>query len=432
MGGSVDVLKGEDQHGWHANAVAVAMDKVRQHKSSQMGYLRGMRPFEALKLKRNGGGIVPFGVNSMGGQFVGEPYMSSKGELRGELRGGIMFTKAGQDYIQELLNRRQSEYAEMGARTVRESSSAYTDPTLANALLATVYPLYDNLMDDLRTLTVKSASTFNAWWSMMLAVMPQLGSNYRSNLLEMADNLGDTYNGAKEQVERMRGDKTMLQLTSVGSRIMKAIAVIREYCGSALTNQPAPIDLPAPSLIKTPERVRNPKTGELEPYEYGAVPAMPFSGVKGALPAQEAGITASEVSRGTLLAEINRRIGVSLAPAMLRRTEAVVERIVVGEAMELNPDEFEVVEGIQEATRAERADEAQNAPTVAPERRRRTGRLANQPAVGTRAREGSRGVAQFMEQNLQAPTAPTNEVVGEGRRPRRVARHHRIKNALNE
>jgi hypothetical protein len=239
MGAPMDIMKGTDEHGWYKNSVQTAMDRVNQIASSKRNYLAGVRPFQALQLKRNAGGIVPFGVNSRGGQFEAEPFMSS----RGELRGGIMFTKAGQDYIQTLLNQRQRQYAEMGDRTVREQPTAFTDPTLGKDLLSQVMPLYNVLLDDLRTLTVKSATSFNSFWAMMLSVMPQLGSNFRSNLLEIADTLAETVQGAEEQVKRdKRTSKRFDQLFALSGRILKAIEVIRLYCGEALRTTPAPID----------------------------------------------------------------------------------------------------------------------------------------------------------------------------------------------
>jgi len=238
VGTPIDIMKGTDEHGWYKDSVKTAMDRVNQIASSKRNLLAGVRPFQALNLKRNAGGIVPFGTNSIGGQFVGEPFMSS----RGELRGGIMFTKAGQDYIQDLLNQRQRQYAEMADRTVREQPTAFTDPTLGKELLSQVMPLYYTLLDDLRTLTVKSATSFNSFWAMMLSVMPQLGSNFRSNLLEIADTLGEAVFGAERKVKAIRGDKRYDQLFAISGRILKAIEIIRLYCGGALQSTPAPID----------------------------------------------------------------------------------------------------------------------------------------------------------------------------------------------
>jgi len=260
--GRPNVDMGSDEHGWYADAVKVANDRVNQIRSSKKMYERGVRPFEALGIRRNRGAIVPFGVNSIGGQFVSQP--SAQG---GHLTGGIMFTKEGQEYLQDLLNKRQKQYAEMyGETQAREIPSSYTDPTEGDKILAVVYPLYNTLLDDLRTFTLKTDS-FSKFWAVMLSSLPLLGANYRTKIIDIADTLDlvldGAYSGAEERQYRKeltKKEKDLLE--SLNVRINRAVAVLRAYCGNSVNGSNSPIDAPSAEQREAIVSEMNKKLGE--------------------------------------------------------------------------------------------------------------------------------------------------------------------------
>jgi hypothetical protein len=223
----MNIDKGEDQYGWYADAKRVAMDGVRQRRSAEATYLRGVRPFSRLVSNRNG--IAPFGVNSVGRQFLDEP------ESKGSLTGGIMFTKAGQQYIQKLLNDRQQQYAEQGATEPRYIPTSTTDVETGETALAIIYPQWDILLDDLRTFNVHSYESFNPWWASMLALLPTLGSNFRPQIKEIAGVLGgelraweDKYFGKFSKGSNLNQP---LHYRDIVSKLNKAFIVITLYIG---------------------------------------------------------------------------------------------------------------------------------------------------------------------------------------------------------
>jgi len=218
-----DIQSGSDKYGWSRQARDSAMDGVRQIAHSKAVYLRGRRPFETLGLHRNRTGIRPNGIGTMGGQF----------EERPSLSGGIMFTKAGQDYIQKLLNARQKQYAEMeGQSSVREVPTSYTDDSVGESALNAVYPLFDAFLDDLRTYNVKSVTNLNNWWGQMLTTLPILGSNFRSRIkddiiIPLRDNLQRFL-----EVFATRGSPQEKKLANtVDARASKAQLVLEAYIG---------------------------------------------------------------------------------------------------------------------------------------------------------------------------------------------------------
>lgn len=230
VGSPIDVDMGSDHYGWYRDAVKVANDRVKQIQSSKRMYERGERPYEKLHLRTNRGAITPFGVNSVGGEFVSPPERTS----RGELRGGIMFTKAGQDYLQGLLNKRQKEYAEIYSTSSREVPTSTTDESAGEIALNAVYPLYDALLDDLRTFNVKSLSTFNNWWAMMLTTLPILGSNFRQQIKEITDTLAEIATPYQSYVlkELDEGSNAWKLGRGMVLRLEKAIWVMNQYIGS--------------------------------------------------------------------------------------------------------------------------------------------------------------------------------------------------------
>jgi len=234
VGSPIDVDMGSDQYGWHRDAVKVAKDRINQIHSSQKQYLRGARPYELLKLRTNRGAIVPFGINGIGGKFVEPPQRASEGELR----GGIMMTKAGQDYLQTLLNKRQKQYAEMYAEAPRTIPTSNTDDTVGETALSAVYPLYDALLDDLRTLNVKSVSAFNSWWAMMLTTLPILGANFREEIAEIAGTLSAVAQPYAEYISReyAEGSAQSKLGRNVLLRLDKALKVMWLYIGSTDQN----------------------------------------------------------------------------------------------------------------------------------------------------------------------------------------------------
>jgi hypothetical protein len=232
VGSPIAVDMGSDQYGWHRDAVKVAHDRLNQIETSKKQYLRGARPYEILNLRTNRGAIVPFGGGY--GEFDEKPQRASQGELR----GGIMFTKAGQDYLQTLLNKRQKQYAEMYAESPRTIPTSNTEDRLGEVALNAVYPLYDALLDDLRTYNVKSVSTFNAWWAMMLTTLPILGSNFRPQINEICENLGAVAQSFSEEIARTtdEGSARRNLARNVLQRLDKALKVMWLYIGTTTQN----------------------------------------------------------------------------------------------------------------------------------------------------------------------------------------------------
>jgi hypothetical protein len=177
---------------------------------------------------------VPFGIAGIGGEFKEPPQNSSMGELR----GGIMMTKAGQDYLQSLLNKRQKQYAEMYAEAPRTIATSNTDDTVGETALSAVYPLYDALLDDLRTLNVKSVSTFNSWWAMMLTTLPILGANFREEIAEIAGTLSAVAQPYSDYISReyAEGSAQSKLGRNVILRLDKALKVMWLYIGSTDQN----------------------------------------------------------------------------------------------------------------------------------------------------------------------------------------------------
>jgi len=255
-----DVDMGGDEYGWAEDARRKAMDRVKQTRSAEHQYLLGVRPFQRLGLVRNSTGIKPFGINTFGGEFLSEPnarggnaiwkYASEyePRPVRGgsELRGGIMFTKAGQDYLQELLNKRQKEYAEMaGDRQANAVENANTDTDIGNATLSAIYPLYDALVDSLRTNDPKITNVFNQWWTMTLSSLSTLGSNYRREIQEIANTLGELYNG---YVDGLRTTPAPAITSADGTRRIEAIPNVRERRATATRL--------APTLLKLDKAIK--------------------------------------------------------------------------------------------------------------------------------------------------------------------------------
>jgi len=221
---SADIQMGDDTHGWYRQAKNSALDGIAQTAKAKRVYERGMRPFESLGLTRNRTGIRPNGINGIGGQFV------SQQVVRPTLSGGIMFTKAGQDYMQKLLNNRQKQYAEMAGDSMRrEVPTSNTDDVVGESALSAVYPLLDIILDDLRNNNVKSLTNFNNWWSQMLTTLPILGSNFRERIKrDVIDPLETRLNGFISAV----GDTNAGNAKAIIQRGSKAITVLGQYIGS--------------------------------------------------------------------------------------------------------------------------------------------------------------------------------------------------------
>jgi len=222
-----DIQSGSDKYGWSKQAKDSAMDGVRQTAHNKAVYLRGRRPFEALGLHRSRVGIRPNGIGTIGQQF----------EERPSLSGGIMFTKAGQDYIQKLLNARQKQYAEMGGEsTFREVPTSNTDESIGESALNAVYPLFDAFLDDLRTYNVKSTTNLNNWWGQMLTTLPILGSNFRTRIdTEIIIPLKDRLDAFLEVFDPSKGNRGTAQekrlANTVNARASKALFVLQSYIG---------------------------------------------------------------------------------------------------------------------------------------------------------------------------------------------------------
>ena len=230
-----NVDMGGDKHGWYADAVKVANDRVKQIASSKHAYERGIRPYQRLGLVRNRGAIVPFGVNSVGGQFVDKP--SAYGGS-GELRGGIMFTKAGQDYLQDLLNKRQKQYAEMyGDSQSRQIETSYTDPQLGDGELSVIQPLYNDLLDDLRIFKIKGIEeSYKKWWAVFLTALPTFGANFRPEINTIYETLSELLDGYISHYEASGlSGKDFTSFQSVTARLERSLNVIYAYIGDTGT-----------------------------------------------------------------------------------------------------------------------------------------------------------------------------------------------------
>jgi len=371
--GRANVDMGSDTHGWYADAVKVANDRVNQIRSSQKAYERGMRPFELLNIGRNRGAIVPFGVNSVGGQFVSQP------SYGGNLTGGIMFTKAGQDYVQDLLNKRQQQYAEMYGTTQQQQNAIMEAADDGDKVLSVVYPVLNTLLDDLRTFTIKSDS-YSKFWAIMLTSLPLLGANSRDRILEIANDLETAYRTAAGIAEQRRRAKTLSpkeadQMKSMSVRIARALEVMREYAG-ARADGSSPID------------------------------------------------STSAEQRASIVDELNRRLGEKVSSGYQRRA-----RITIFDALEGSP-EAEMLDEVPNAaaTAAARAAEAAAADAAAA--------VAAQPIAPPMLGMG-RGRGGAQSRQVRLPSTATNLPAEDTRhnfqrKITQLAPHHRLLNARNE
>jgi len=374
---------GSDTHGWYADAVKVANDRVNQIRSSQKAYERGMRPFELLNIGRNRGAIVPFGTGSVGGQFVSQP------SYGGNLTGGIMFTKAGQDYVQDLLNKRQKQYAEMYGTTQQRDSAMGEEVDDGDRVLAVVTPVLNTLLDDLRTFTLKTDS-YAKFWATMLTSLPLLGSNSRDKIREIISNLeralDEAYTGAeKRENDGVLTRKEAENLESLNVRIQRAIEVMNAYIGDTPDGSPAPID------------------------------------------------STSASQRATIVEDLNRRLGETLKPAYLRAARSTIADqlaaaaaagipIVVGD---IPPEDIDRTLDDVDAAAAAAAVAAQPIPP---------------PVLGMgrgrgRGRGGARGGAQSRQVRLPSTAAnlPAEDTRHNFQRKiTQIAPHHRLLNAKNE
>lgn len=195
-------LRGDDVYGWYRDAVNEANARVSNTRRSEARLLAGVRPFQMLGLRPSRYGEMPSGYGGY------EIYQSAPtgGVRGGALTGGVMMTKAGEDYIQKLLNERQKQYASMTQSQPREYPTSDTDPQVGDSALNTVYPYLDALLDDLRTGNIKSVNSFNMWWSQMLTTLPILGANYAGKIKEIATTLRETATGFFRTIGQVRPD----------------------------------------------------------------------------------------------------------------------------------------------------------------------------------------------------------------------------------
>lgn len=195
---NTNALRGDDVYGWYRDAVAEANGRVANTRRSEARYLAGVRPFQMLGLRSSRYGEMP---NGYGGTTLYESRPTG-----GALTGGVMMTKAGEDYIQKLLNERQKQYASMTQSQPREYPTSDTDPQVGDSALNTVYPYLDALLDDLRTGNIKSVNSFNMWWSQMLTTLPILGANYAGRIKEIATTLREVATGFFRKIGEIRPD----------------------------------------------------------------------------------------------------------------------------------------------------------------------------------------------------------------------------------
>lgn len=445
-GSPIDVDMGSDQYGWHRDAVKMANDRVRQIHSSKKMYERGERPYEKLHLKTNRGAIVPFGINGLGGKFVVPPHNASKGELR----GGIMFSKAGQDYLQELLNKRQKQYAEMyQSSATREIPTSNTDDPTGEIALSAVYPLYDALLDDLRTLNVKSVTAFNSWWAMMLTTLPILGSNFRPQIKTIVETLGEVAQPYKDYVEHETEEGSNAQKLgrSVLLRLDKAMRVMWLYIGASDQNEENDTMWDATATYNALRNATEAwKKGEpvAEQDRLPMVRGRPMTETEWLVANEDnqrnnlrhlipqygkSPIDAPASVREELVRKLNMEAGVSISKATENSTQAFIRRLIEAEAMSETQDvslrsgvDFEHLSGFPqpqgEGRLVEEAGSQNQSYDADGEFRPRTGRLSERPS--------------------QTAVA-SNEVSGQGRprhnfqrKPTRLAEHHRLQNAHNE
>jgi len=459
VGSPIDVDMGSDQYGWHRDAVKVAKDRINQIHSSQKQYLRGARPYELLNLRTNRGAIVPFGINSMGGKFLEPPQRASEGELR----GGIMFTKAGQDYLQDLLNKRQKQYAEMYAGEPRTIPTSNTEDPTGEVALSAVYPLYDSLLDDLRTFNVKSVSSINTWWAMMLTTLPILGSNFRPQLKEIVETLGsvgDAFVSHVENNEEPNSNPWKLG-KGIALRLQKAIKVIWLYIGSTDQNEEEDERWDANATYnglfeagELPMRNGHPIS---EPEWKAIREDMMRNNLRHLIPQYgKAPIDAPASVREELVRKLNKEAGLAIPNAYVDKAKDFVRRLIEAEArgetedVSLGTGDYESLRsgtsGVsdnglrvpllafpqpQGATRLTTEAGMRNQSYDADgEFRPRTGRLEERPtqtAVATDLPPRLRQVAGLPEASGQGRPRHNFQ-----RKPTRLAEHHRLKNSHNE
>ena len=336
---SADIMMGDDTHGWYKQAKDSALDGIAQTAKAKRVYERGMRPFERLGLRRCSTGIRPNDINTIGGQFV------SRQVERPPLRGGIMFTKAGQDYVQKLLNARQKQYAEMGGDAMRrEVPTSNTDETIGESALSAVYPLLDIVLDDLRNLNVKSLTNFNNWWSQMLTTLPILGSNFReriqrdviipleSRLRSFASGTDPKAGNARAIIQRGTKALTVLEMY-IGSQSQEgaddADWTFQADYNSLLQSGDLPIGangkpMSYTTYVEQMERDRQ-RRGVPEETQYGNAP-----------------IDAPANVREKLVRELNAGQGVKITEAQETKAKKRIARLIAvatGETREMTPEE---------------------------------------------------------------------------------------------
>jgi len=464
-GSPIDVDMGSDEYGWHRDAVKVAHDRIRQIETSKKQYLRGARPYELLNLRTNRGAIVPFGINGLGGKFVEPPQRASEGELR----GGIMFTKAGQDYLQTLLNKRQKQYAEMYAEAPRTIPTSTTDDRVGETALSAVYPLYDALLDDLRTLNVKSVSAFNSWWAMMLTTLPILGSNFREEISEIAGTLSAVAQPYADYIRREypEGSSQNKVGTSVLLRLDKALKVLWLYIGSTDQNEEEDERWTADANYNALF-----EAGEL-PVVNGRMVSegewmsmrddMQRNNLRHLLPQYgKAPIDAPAEVREELVRNLNKKAGVAVAKGAEDKTKDFVRRLIEAQArgeaedVELGSSDFSVLSSLNRPLLGEQSVDTSATPATgrpnAEYQPLRSGDTVVSEQVslgGLPARLREAGAVDAFNGNLGRRALPSGEIgsasvaTGQGRpKPRKikvgagwntnVAEHHRILNARNE
>ena len=456
VGSPIAVDMGSDQYGWHRDAVKVANDRVNQIHSSQKMYERGARPYEKLHLRTNRGAIVPFGINGLGGKFVEPPQNGSSGELR----GGIMFTKAGQDYIQELLNKRQKQYAEMyQSSSAREIPTSNTDDPTGEIALSAVYPLYDALLDDLRTLNVKSVTAFNSWWAMMLTTLPILGSNFRPQIKTIVETLGEVAQPYTDYVEHETevGSNAQKLGRSVLLRLNKALRVMWLYIGASDQNEENDTMWDANATYNALwEATEAWKRGEpvAEQDRLPMVRGRPMTesewlvanedtqrnNLRHLIPQYgKSPIDAPASVREELVRKLNMEAGVSISKATENSTRAYITRLLQAHARGETEDvelrsgvDFDRLSSPQGSERLVAEAGSQNQSYDADgEFRPRTGRLSERPS--------QTAVASDETPLYQRLASGETVVSGQGRprhnfqrKPTRLAEHHRLQNAHNE
>lgn len=225
-----DVASGTDEYGWGADARRMANERVRQTRVSQDRYnhdsLRAtnsrVAPITALGHNR------PFGI------AVSQPSFS--GDTVSRLRGGVFTTMEGQQYGRKLLEKRAQQLEEMGLTESAEPVVKVTDVPLTEVegMKDESTLLFDALIDELQTGTVKDSRPINDWWKSFREVLPFYSRSDEDDLVKIVRTLEESLGYLDAIGENATKAKNKRLADFIQLRVEDIIKIVKEYMKKAL------------------------------------------------------------------------------------------------------------------------------------------------------------------------------------------------------